>query len=272
MPRLATVVSNHDRWEPPEAADAASPTGTVVARDLRRARFAFPNHGEIDAPSLLVRFKPSLARAESLAIQHQPNVAVAAGQTESSEGRGEEARAGYLPQALITGVYQRTTGNFAPRPGGLPSSAVNTMTGMPIIEASPSWSSRTYNYFNLGASASQLIYDFCQTNLSFHAALASRYASRENERTVRVQTLFGVRRAYLQARAQAELLLVAQDTVNNQEKHVTQTQGFVRAGMRPGIDLATVRTELANAKVQLVTASNNLVLARATLNQSMGLA
>ena len=215
--------------------------------------------------------KLSLARAESLAIQHQPNVAVAAGQTESSEGRVEEARAGYLPQALITGVYQRTTGNFAPRPGGLPSRAVNTMTGMPIIEASPSWSSRTYNYFNFGASASQLIYDFGQTNGKWHAAQASRDAARDNERTVRVQTLFGVRRAYLQARAQAELLLVAQDTVNNQEKHVTQSQGFVRAGMRPDIDLATVRTELANAKVQLVTASNNLVLARATLNQSMGL-
>ena len=216
--------------------------------------------------------KLTLARAESLALQHQPNVGVAAGQTEASQGRVEEARAGYLPQATITGVYQRTTGNFAPRPGGLPSSAVNTMTGMPIVEASPSWSGRTYNYFNLGATASQLIYDFGQTNGKWHAAQASRDAARENERTVRVQTLFGVRRAYLQARAQAELLAVAQDTVKNQERHVTQTQGFVRAGMRPDIDLATVRTDLANAKVQLVTANNNLLLARATLNQSMGLA
>lgn len=224
------------------------------------------------APADEATGKLSLSRAEALALQHQPNLAVAAGQTEASEGRVEEARAGYLPQATITGVYQRTTGNFAPRPGGLPSSAVNTMTGMPIIEASPTWSSKTYNYFNLGASASQLIYDFGQTNGRWHAAQASRDASRENERAVRVQTLFGVRRAYLQARAQAELLAVAQDTMKNQEKHVTQTQGFVRAGMRPDIDLATVRTELANAKVQLVTANNNLVLARATLNQSMGLA
>ena len=213
----------------------------------------------------------SLSRAEALALQHQPNVAVAAGQTEASEGRVEEARAGYLPQATITGVFQRTTGNFAPRPGGLPSSAVSTMTGMPIVEASPSWSARTYNYFNFGASATQLIYDFGQTNGKWHAAGASRDAARENERTVRVQTLFGVRRAYLQPRAQAERLLLAEDTVKNEERHVTQTQGFVRAGMRPDIDLATVRTQLANAKVQLVTANNNLVLARATLNQSMGL-
>jgi len=251
----------------------SGPTRTLVALVTAGTFFPFAPSARADQPAPAVEpgGKLSLLRAEALAIQHQPNVSAAAGQTEASEGRVEEARAGYLPQASITGVYQRTTGNFAVRPGGLPSSAVNTTTGMPIIAASPTWSSRTYNYFNFGASASQLIYDFGQTNGRWHAAQASRDAARDNERTVRVQTLFGVRRAYLQARAQAELLLVAQDTVNNQEKHVTQTQGFVRAGMRPDIDLATVRTELANAKVQLVTASNNLVLARATLNQSMGL-
>jgi len=227
--------------------------------------------------------KLSMAHAEELALQHQPNVAVALGQTEAAEGRVEQARSGYLPQALITGVYQRTTGNFASRPGGLPTSTtvVDTgtggMTGMTgtggttVLQASRTWSAQTYNYFNFGASASQLLYDFGQTNGKWHAAQASRDASRENERTVRVQTLFGVRRAYLQARAQAELLGVAQDTVKNQEKHVNQTQGFVRAGIRPDIDLATVRTELANAKVQLVMANNNLLLARATLNQSMGI-
>src|SRR3569623_799462 len=251
----------------------SGPTRTLVALVTAGTFFPFAPSARADQPAPAVEpgGKLSLSRAEALAIQHQPNVSAAAGQTEASEGRVEEARAGYLPQASITGVYQRTTGNFAVRPGGLPSSAVNTTTGMPIIAASPTWSSRTYNYFNFGASASQLIYDFGQTNGRWHAAQASRDAARDNERTVRVQTLCGVRRAYLQARAQAELLLVAQDTVNNQEKHVTQTQGFVRAGMRPDIALATVRTALANAKVQLVTASNNLVLARATLNQSMGL-
>ncbi len=204
--------------------------------------------------------KLSMARAEAIALAHQPAIVEAAGQTEASEGRVEEARAGYLPQAAITGIYQRTTGNFAPRPGGLPSNV-----------AAASWASTTYNYFNFGASASQLIYDFGQTNGRWRAAAASRDAARENERTARVQTLLGVRRAYLQARAQAELAVVAEQTVTNQGRHVVQTQGFVRAGMRPDIDLARVRTDLANAKVQLVNANNGLALARATLNQAMGL-
>jgi outer membrane protein len=204
--------------------------------------------------------KLSLARAEAIALEHQPALAEAAGQAEASDGRVEQARAGYLPQAGITGVYQRTTGNFAPRPGGLPASV-----------AAPAWTSNTFNYFNFGASASQLLYDFGQTSGKWRAAAASRDAALENERTARVQTLLGVRRAYLQTRAQAELAIVAAQTVENQERHVAQTQGFVRAGMRPDIDLARVRTDLANTKVQLVIANNNLALARATLNQAMGL-
>jgi outer membrane protein TolC len=38
--------------------------------------------------------KLSLARAEAIALEHQPAVAEAAAQTEASEGRVEQARAG----------------------------------------------------------------------------------------------------------------------------------------------------------------------------------
>jgi len=42
------------------------------------------------------------------------------------------------------------------------------------------------------------------------------------------------------------------ETVNNQEKHLMQIQEFVRAGIRPQIDLARRGRRLANAKVQRV--------------------
>ena len=46
--------------------------------------------------------------------------------------------------------------------------------------------------------------------------------------------------------------------MRNQEKHVEQTQAFVRTGIQPDINLATVMTALANAKVQLVTRAKQL--------------
>lgn len=198
-----------------------------------------------------------------MALQHQPTLAQARGQSEAAEGRVEEARAGYLPQATLSAAYQRTTGNFAPRPSALPSGAGTA--------AATSWNGSTYNYFNAGFAASQLIYDFGQTSGRWRSAAASRDAALLSERAARAQSLLNVRRAYFDARSRQELVAVAGEAVRNQERHVRQTEGFVRAGIRPDIDLARVRTDLANARVQLVDARNNDAVAVATLNQTMGL-
>ena len=203
----------------------------------------------------------SLSQAEETALRHQPTLRQAHGQTEAAEGRVEEARAGYLPQATATAGYQRTTGNFVSRPGG---------TSNGISSTSSSWSNTSYNYFNLGVTASQLIYDFGQTDGRWRAAAANRDAAQIGELTAEQQALFAVRRAYFLARADRDLINVAEETLRNQEKHLVQIQAFVQAGIRPDIDLAQARTAVANARLQLVTAVNNNAVALAQLNQAMG--
>jgi outer membrane protein len=217
----------------------------------------------------------SLQQAEQTAVRNQPNMRAAQGLKEAAEGRVEEARAGYLPQVSITGSYERTTGNFATRPGVLPQSLTTSgMGGGPgtavMAGATPiNWNPK-YNYFQLNAGASQLLFDFGQTSNRWAAAGASRDAASENTRTAALQTLFNVRRAYFAARANRDLVAVAEESVRNQEKHVEQTQAFVRTGIQPDINLATVMTALANAKVQLVNARNNFAVAEAQLSQAMG--
>jgi outer membrane protein len=217
----------------------------------------------------------SLQQAEQTALRNQPNVRAAHGLEEAAEGRVEEARSGYLPQVTVTGSYERTTGNFATRPGVLPqnltTSGMGGGTGTMVTAGSTpvSWDPK-FNYFQLNAGASQLLYDFGQTSNRWAAAGASRDAATDNTRTVGLQTLLNVRRAYFAARANRDLVAVAEETVRNQEKHVEQTQAFVRTGIQPDINLATVLTALANAKVQLVTARNNFAVAEAQLSQAMG--
>ena len=217
----------------------------------------------------------TLQQAEQTALRNQPNVRAARGLEQAAEGRVEEARAGYLPQVTVTGSYERTTGNFATRPGVLPQSlTTNGMGGgtgtMVMAGATPvSWDPK-YNFFQLNAGASQLLYDFGQTSNRWASAGASRDAATDNTRTTALQTLLNVRRAYFAARANRDLVAVAEEAVRNQEKHVEQTQAFVRTGIQPDINLATVMTALANAKVQLVTARNNFAVAEAQLSQAMG--
>jgi outer membrane protein len=200
----------------------------------------------------------TLAQAVDRALGNQPNLRVARANTEAAQGRVEQARSAALPQVVATGQYQRTTGNFAPRPGAT------------TVTQTPPWNSTTYNFFNFGVSANQLIYDFGQTPGRRRAAEANREATRASEQLTALQVVLNVHRAYYDSLAQQELVKVAHENVDNQQKHVNQVQGLVTAGIRPDIDLARVRTDLANARVGLITAENGVAVARAQLDQAMG--
>src|SRR5258708_26645929 len=49
----------------------------------------------------------------------------------------------------------------------------------------------------------------------------------------------------------------------NQERHLQQIEGFVKAGTRPDIDLAQARTDAANARVVLIDAQNTYQTSKA---------
>ena len=128
----------------------------------------------------------SLANAEETALRHQPTLEQAFGQVEAAEGRVEQARAGYLPQLNGAATYQRTTANFAPRPGFV-QMGVN-------VPPSGGWSAQTFNFFTFSATATQLIYDFGLTSERWRSANASRDAAGWNRRAIENQTLLNVRR------------------------------------------------------------------------------
>ena len=203
----------------------------------------------------------TLDQALETARTSQPQLRQAAAGTQAALARSDEAMASLLPQVAGTANYQRSTANFTSRPGSLPSQ----LSGGGSTQ---SWN--TYNYFNLGLSASQLLYDFGQTRFRWRSAQASAASQRDTEHSTLQQVLLGVRIAYFQARAAKGLVGVAKDTLANQDKHLEQTQGFVEAGTQAEIALAQSRTDLANARVQLITAENAYETAKAQLNDALG--
>jgi outer membrane protein len=164
-----------------------------------------------------------------------------------------------LPQVTATGSYQLATNNFVARP---------TTTPTTTVARSPNFD--TTNFWNFGITANQLIYDFGQTTGRWRSAQASAAGQQYSERSTRLQAILNVRTAYFQARSQRAMIGVARDTLDNQQKHLAQIQGFVEVGTRPEIDLAQARTDVANAKVQLIAAENGYATAKAQLNQAMG--
>jgi len=204
----------------------------------------------------------TLQQALDTAAQRQPALRQSRATTEGARALAGQALAPALPQVDLGARYQRGTANFSARPGSLPRLEDDgTSTGTTFD---------TFNYFSADAMVSQLLWDFGQTLGRYRSAQANVRAQEQNERATAVQVALDVRTAYFTARAQAELVEVATASLENQQAHQRQIDGFVQAGRRAPIDLAQARADVANSKVQLLKASNDYAIARARLNQSMG--
>jgi Outer membrane protein len=204
----------------------------------------------------------SLDEALQTASANQPQLRQAQATVAAAKARADEAFAPLLPQASGTAAYQRLTANFAPRPGAT-QQGVSTS-----IKSTNSFT--TFDYFNFGVSVNQLIYDFSQTKGKYDAAKETITAQEKTERAMVLQVMLNVRSAYFVARADKALVKVARETLENQESHLAQTQGFVDVGTHAEIDLALARTNVANARVQLIMAENNYETGKAQLNLAMG--
>jgi outer membrane protein len=192
--------------------------------------------------------------------ERQPQVLVAKAATRTAEALADQARAPLLPQLTATAGYTRETGNFVARPGVVSPPGFG------------GWNLATqYDLWSFGVSGTQLVYDFGQTAEKYSAARSIADAQRLSERTTRVQVVLAVRKAYFNAGAMKKLVDVARETLDDQNRHLTQVQGFVQVGTQPPIALAQQRAAVANAQVQLITSENNYETAKAMLNQAAGL-
>lgn len=210
---------------------------------------------ETETPARVLRLETLVTSAR----QRQPQLLAAKAATEAAAGRADQAGTIWLPQVNGTVQYLRTTGNFAPRPGTLvPTNA--------SVSLNPE-----FNAYSISLSASQLVWDFGQTSERILAAKAGESAQTANQRSAEVQIILNVRRAFFQTAVQKALVGVAKETLENQQRHLRQVEGFVRVGTRPEIDLAQIRTNVANAQVQYINAQNNVETAKALLLQAAGM-
>src|SRR5262249_12945634 len=130
--------------------------------------------------------------------------------------------------------------------------------------------STTCNTWDLGVNGNWLLWDFGQTWNSFKASEELAKSLGATSTATLLQVILNARTSYFGARATRDLVRVAKETLDNQLTHQQQVEGFVKVGTRPEIDLALARLNVANARVQLIQAQNNDSIAKAQLNQAMG--
>lgn len=203
-----------------------------------------------------------LDEAVEQSLTQSPTLLSAQASVLSAQGVSEQTRSGLLPQLSASAVGERAYGSTGSRNGtnsGISGSTGNSLTNK----------SGASNTFTFGLSGTQLIWDF-QTVDRFRASSALVSSLQASAQAAVINTVLTVRKGFFQAWAYRALIQVQEETLANQVRHQAQTEGFVTVGTQPAIALAQARTNVANARVALIQAQNAYRVAKAQLNQSMG--
>jgi outer membrane protein len=201
-----------------------------------------------------------LNEAVQAAVQNQPQLLQARAAASAAEGRVIQARSPLLPQLTPQASWTRSYRALTSVATGGTGTTPQTTQCL----------SSTCNTWRFGVTGSQTLWD-PSTWAGWESAQRSAESLNASATATLNTVILNARTFYFATRATRDLVWVADQTLKNQITHQQQVEGFVRVGTRPEIDLALARLNVANARVQLINAQNNDRIAKAQLNQAMGL-
>jgi outer membrane protein TolC len=128
------------------------------------------------------------------------------------------------------------------------------------------------NNFQSQLTLDQTLYDGGQTRQRVKSASLGREMSEEEARRVRMETIVAAARAYYDAVLAAESLHTAEQAVRSAEADLHRAEAVRAAGMSTDVDVLSIRVHLAAVNEQRIRRTADLEVARAALNDAMGLA
>jgi outer membrane protein len=192
-----------------------------------------------------------LERCVEIAVANLPALLAARATAEADRESVREAQAAYYPQV------------------GWDSSVSRSQVG-PRSSLGIQTPSVTFNSYSTGVSLSQNIFDFGRTPAQVRVQKLTHRASVATIETDTQQAVFAVKQGYygvLQAKRNQG---VAEEAVKQFQAHLDQAQGQFDVGLAPKYDVTKASVDLGNAKVNLIKARNAVLVAKATLNNAMG--
>ena len=125
-------------------------------------------------------------------------------------------------------------------------------------------------YFPMG-NASMLLFDFGKTKASVDVARKAFQASEDDIQRNINDVIFNVKKCYYNLLYTMQQEKVYQESVHDYTIHLEQAKAFYDIGTKPKIDVLTAEYNLGKAKLGLIKAQNDVKLAFANLNNSLGM-
>ena len=209
----------------------------------------------------------SLDQAIVLALEKNPTITIARQMVVEAEARQDEARSGFLPRV---DVYERFTRSNDPM----------TVVGNKLNQEK--FSATDYELDNLNNPSlqnnfhtqfvvTQPLFDQGKTFVGVKHARFGKETAEEDRKRVEQEVVFQVIKAYSQVIMAKEDLGLAEETEKTARAHVKLAKDLFETGQGVKSDLLSAKVRLSEVQEMIIQAKNNESIARAALNQIMGI-
>ena len=209
----------------------------------------------------------ALRDAVRLALSGNQGVAAASESEQAAEARVEQARSGHLPKVNYSESFTR--GNNPVYVFG--SLLTQHQFGAENFALGALNRPDALNNFQSQLTLDQPLYDGGQTRHAVNAANLDRRMSGEDARRVRMETIAAAARAYYDVALAGESLKTAEQAVRSAEADLRRAEAVRAAGMSTDVDVLSIRVHLAAVTEQRIQRAADLDVARAALNDALGL-
>ncbi|HVU36195.1 MAG TPA: TolC family protein [Opitutaceae bacterium] len=214
--------------------------------------FASIGQAAIAAPAL------SLDDCVKLAAERQPAIAAARAGVAGAQEAVSEARAPYYPQVDLSAGYHRWQRHaFLPSGLALPGHSIPDLIG-PLDD------------WNGGLGSRWMVYDFGVRRAGLAAARARYAGAQADARAIEADVRLGVESAFFGLAAARDVEKVAEKNLERTETHRKLAIARRDAGAVPAADVLRLDAELANARLDLISAQSRVRIASGQLNTAMG--
>ncbi len=194
----------------------------------------------------------TLKAARDLALAKHPRVLAAQASTAEAHEAVREARAPYFP--TLTGAVT-----------GVAASDEQARVGAGSLSAS-----RLISRFGQGVVASQLVTDLGRTQNLVASSRLQEQATQQGYEATREQVLLDVDAAYFAVLRAQGVVRVAQQTVDARQLLFDQVNTLAQNNLRSQLDVSFADVNVAEAKLLLIRARNDLQEAYAKLTRAVG--
>jgi outer membrane protein len=216
---------------------------------------------------LLAQDSLSLREAVQLALRENKGIAAAAAAGRATAERAGEAASGRLPKLNYSESLTRSN-----NPVFVFSSLLTQhQFGPENFNIGTLNRPDALNQFQSVVSLDQTLYDGGMTAQAMKSADLGRKAAAEEQRKVRMQVIAGVVKAYYGAILAEESLVTAEQALRSAKADLQRAESVRAAGMSTDVDVLSIRVHLAAVGEQRIQRSAEVDVAKAALNDAMGL-